>query len=109
VLAGASEVAKKEIVVPLNLHDALELARDALKSANLRLIDVRIIQGEVRGRTGVSLKSFGSSIQVTAIEGNDGTALAVTVKPSAALIDWGRSDEEVRAVISEIRRLLGER
>lgn len=103
-------MARKSIVVPLSRDEALELARNAVEDSRLQLRDVRVTSTGVRAKTGISLRSFGSSVRVTAVDDENGTKLTVTVGPAApALTDWGRSDEEAQSIISAIRRSLRDR
>ncbi len=101
-------VSSKKVVVPLTRNEALALARDAIENCDLKLKDLHETPTGLGGRTGASLRSFGSRIVVSASEGPKGVELTVSVNPEAALIDWGRSDEEAQSIVTEIRRMLRE-
>jgi hypothetical protein len=101
-------VSNKKVLVPLSRDVALALVKDAIENCDLGLKELHETPTGLSGRTGASLRSFGSRIAVSASEVPTGTELTVSVNPQAALIDWGRSDEESQSIVNEILRMLRE-
>lgn len=85
--------------------EALHAARQAVKELGFTIKDESDNRFIVS--TGLSIRSFGETVVVDVASGDDGVRVTVASEAKAQLIDWGKSDENVDALLAKIDKLLG--
>lgn len=62
------------------------------------------IAGEIKAKTGATLKSWGEDISIKTHREPTGTTISVTSEATSQLFDWGKSRENERAFLEQLKK-----
>lgn len=85
-----------------------EIFRRCLKAINKcgwNVVSYDENDGSIIGRTGTSILSWGEEVSIKISEKENGAMVEVVSEPIAQVIDWGKSEGNIRAFYDWLERL----
>lgn len=82
---------------------AISAAKKALAGLGFDLAD-NTRPGVLQAKSGFSLRSWGEEVTVSITEEPGGASVRVSSEPAVQLLDWGKSAENVEAILAAIEK-----
>lgn len=81
-----------------------------IKQLDWELVSSNQEEGEIKARTGVSLRSWGEEISIFVNRESTGeSTISVLSKASSQILDWGKSEDNERIFHERLKRILDEK
>lgn len=87
------------------LNEVLEASVQVLRNCGFTITEKG--RSVVKASSGISIRSWGESIQIDLSSTSKGTEVKATSGPKAQLFDLGKSEENVSRFFSELEKQLG--
>ena len=95
-------IKKETFSKPIN--DVYRTSIDSARELGWKILEEKPESCEIKARTGATLRSWGEEILIKAYPEPNGTTISVASEATSQLFDWGKSDENEKAFLEELKR-----